>query len=56
MADIPAGMLMYRYFEMDVARPDVPAVGAWRARLAERAPYREHVMRPFGELFGRLAF
>jgi glutathione S-transferase len=56
MADIPAGMLMYRYFEMDVARPEAPAVAAWRARLAERAPYREHVMRPFGELFGRLAF
>jgi glutathione S-transferase len=56
MADIPAGTLVYRYFEMDVARPDAPAVAAWRARLAERAPYREHVMRPFGELYGRLAF
>jgi len=56
MADIPAGMLMYRYFEMDVPRPEVPAVAAWRARLSERAPYREHVMRPFGELFGRLVF
>ena len=56
MADIPAGVLVYRYFEMDVARPPTPAVEAWRARLAQRAPYREHVMRPFGELFGRLAF
>jgi glutathione S-transferase len=56
MADIPAGVLVYRYFEMDVERPDAPAVGAWRARLAERPAYREHVMRPFGELFGRLAF
>ena len=56
MADIPAGMLMYRYFEMEVARPEAPAVAAWRARLAERAPYREHVMRPFGELYGRLAY
>jgi glutathione S-transferase len=56
MADIPAVVLVYRYFEMEVARPEAPAVAAWRARLAERAPYREHVMRPFGELFGRLAF
>ena len=56
MADIPAGVLVYRYFEMDVVRPDAPAVEAWRARLAERPAYREHVMRPFGELFGRLAF
>jgi glutathione S-transferase len=56
MADIPAGVLAYRYFEMDVDRPEAPAVEAWRARLAERPAYREHVMRPFGELFGRLAF
>ncbi len=56
MADIPAGVLVYRYFEIEVARPEAPAVAAWRARLAERAPYREHVMRPFGELYGRLAY
>ena len=56
MADIPAGVLVYRYFEIDIARPEAAAVAAWRARLAERAPYREHVMRPFDELFGRLAF
>jgi glutathione S-transferase len=56
MADIPAGVLVYRYFEIDVTRPEAPAVAAWRARLAERAPYREHVMRPFDELLGRLAF
>ncbi|HEY1426637.1 MAG TPA: glutathione S-transferase N-terminal domain-containing protein [Caulobacteraceae bacterium] len=56
MADIPAGTLMFRYFEIDIERPEAPAVAAWRARLAERAPYREHVMRPFDELFGRLAY
>ena len=56
MADIAAGTLMYRYFEIDVGRPPAPAVAAWRARLAERTPYAEHVMRPFGELLGRLAF
>jgi glutathione S-transferase len=56
MADIPAGVMVYRYFEMDVARPQAPAVADWRARLTERPPYREHVMRPFGELYGRLAF
>jgi glutathione S-transferase len=49
-------VLAYRYFEMDVDRPEAPAVEAWRARLAERPAYREQVMRPFGELFGRLAF
>jgi glutathione S-transferase len=56
MADIPAGTLMYRYFEMEIERPPVPAVEAWRARLAQRAPYAAHVMRPFAELFGRPAY
>jgi glutathione S-transferase len=56
MADIPAGTLMYRYFEMEIQRPRVPAVESWRARLASRAPYARHVMRPFDELHGRLAF
>jgi glutathione S-transferase len=56
MADIPAGVLVYRHFELDIVRPDAPAVEAWRRRLAERPAYREAVMRPFDELFGRLAF
>jgi glutathione S-transferase len=56
MADIPAGTLMHRYFGMEIDRPHVPQVTAWRVRLAERVPYRTHVMRPFDELFGRLAF
>ncbi|HTX50732.1 MAG TPA: glutathione S-transferase [Caulobacteraceae bacterium] len=56
MADIPAGVLVHRYFELDIARPSVPAVVAWRARLAARPAYAHRAMRPFGELFGRLAF
>jgi len=56
MADIPAGTLMHRYFGMDIARPRLPQVGAWRARLSERLPYRTHVIRPFDALSGRLAF
>jgi glutathione S-transferase len=56
MADIPAGTLMFRYFGLDIERPDAPAVEAWRGRLAASAAYREHVMRPFDELNGRLAY
>jgi glutathione S-transferase len=56
MADIPAGTLMFRYFGMGVTTPHAPQVAAWRTRLADRPAYREHVMRPFDELFGRLAF
>jgi len=56
MADIPAGTLMHRYFGMEIGRPPVPNVDAWRVRLSERLPYRMHVMQAFDDLFGRLAF
>jgi glutathione S-transferase len=56
MADIPAGVLVYRYFELEVAHPAAANVESWRSRLAKRPPYAKRVMRPFGELFGRLAF
>lgn len=56
LADIPAGTALYRYFSLDIARPEVPHVRAWYQRLQQRAPYREHVMVPFGELYGRLDY
>ncbi|WP_374569971.1 glutathione S-transferase family protein [Phenylobacterium sp.] len=56
MADIPAGTMLYRLFELELERPEAPHVQAWYARLSERSAYQAHVMRPFGELFGRLAF
>jgi glutathione S-transferase len=60
--DVPLGAALYRYFEMGyfeaagVAPPAIPRVRAWYARLAQRAPYREHVQTSFEELRGRLAF
>jgi len=56
MADIPTGTTLYRYFEMDIERPEVPNVEAWYARLRARPAYQEHVMLPFDDLYGRLAF
>ena len=56
MADIPAGTLMHRYFGMDVWYPEAPHIAAWRLRLQQRIAYKTHVMQPFDELFGRLAF
>jgi glutathione S-transferase len=56
MADVPAGTTLYRYFGLDVERPDVPHVDAWYRRLVARPAYREHVMVPFAELRGRLDF
>jgi glutathione S-transferase len=54
LADIPTGTSLYRYFGLEIERPSVPNVEAWYRRMQDRAPYREHVMVPFWELFGRL--
>jgi glutathione S-transferase len=56
LADIPAGTSLYRYFELDLERPDLPNVTAWYQRLQQRPAYRAHVMIPFGELRGRLDY
>jgi len=56
LGDIAAGSNLYRYFELDIKRPDVPNVQAWYERLQLRPAFREHVMVPFDELFGRLTF
>jgi len=41
---------------MGLEKPELPNLRRWYGRLAERPAYREHVMRPFEELRGRLAF
>jgi glutathione S-transferase len=56
LADIPAATALYRYFGLDVERPVVPNVEAWYGRLQARPAYRTHVMLPFDELRGRLAY
>ena len=56
LADIPIGTSLYRYFELDLDRPDLPNVAAWYQRLQQRPAYRAHVMVPFGELRGRLDY
>jgi glutathione S-transferase len=56
LADIPAGTTLYRYFGLEIERPAVPNVAAWYNRLQARPAYRTHVMLPFGELRGRLAY
>ncbi|WP_280338115.1 glutathione S-transferase C-terminal domain-containing protein [Salinicola acroporae] len=56
LADIPAGTTLYRYFELEIPRPSLPNVEAWYRRLQQRPPYQRHVMRAFGELYGRLTY
>lgn len=55
-ADIAIGAHLYRWFGLEIDRPALPRLEAWYDRLTDRPAYREHVMVPFAELKGRLAF
>src|SRR3546814_3765533 len=46
MGDIPAGTLVYRWFALDIERPDLPHLRNWYDRLSQRPGYREHVLIP----------
>jgi len=46
MGDIPIGGVIYRWYELDIARPERPNVRAWYERLQERPGYAEHIMIP----------
>ena len=50
IADIPLGVSLYRYYELDVERPAMPNVDAWYARLGQRPAYAQHAMVPFDSL------
>ncbi len=56
LADIPIGTSLYRYFNLEIDRPNIPHVEAWYERLQERPGYRNHVMVPFQDLYGRLDY
>jgi len=47
MGDIPVGATAHRLLEIPgIDRPELAAVRAWRARLAERPGFRKHVRLP----------
>ena len=56
LADIAAGTSLYRYFELDIERPQLANVEQWYGKLRERLAFRTHIMIPFGELRGRLDY
>lgn len=53
LADITAGATLFRYFNIDVERPKVANVEGWYKRLQDRPAYREHIMVPFADLYGK---
>jgi glutathione S-transferase len=42
LADVPAGLIVNRWFAIDFKKPELPAVAAYYDKLAERPPYRVH--------------
>jgi glutathione S-transferase len=56
LADIPAGMTLYRWFEMEIDRPAMPNLEAWYATLSSRPAYTASVRIPFDDLIGKLAY
>lgn len=50
LADIVLGHLLYRYFDIDIPRADLPVISDYYARLAGRPTYAEHVMISYDAL------
>src|SRR5215212_958808 len=46
MGDIPAGISVYRWLAMPLARPEFPHVTRWYKVLTERPGFQTHVMHP----------
>lgn len=49
-ADIQFGHVLYRYFDIDIARPAWPNIERYYHALTQRAAFREHVMVSYEEL------
>lgn len=46
VADIPLGVSAYRWFEMEIERPEMPNVEAWYERIKERPAFQKNCMLP----------
>jgi glutathione S-transferase len=46
IADMTMGGFLHRWFQLPVARPELPNLAAWYARLCARQAYRTHVAVP----------
>jgi glutathione S-transferase len=44
MGDIPVGCFVYRWYALDIVRPDLKNVRAWYERLGTRPAYAKHIM------------
>jgi glutathione S-transferase len=44
LADIQLGHILYRYFDIDIERKELPHLSFYYQRLCERPMYKKHVM------------
>ena len=44
MADIPVGIMVYRWFTLDIERMELPSLHRWYQRLTDRPAYKDTVM------------
>jgi glutathione S-transferase len=50
LADIQFGHVLYRYFDIDIARPHWPHIERYYASLTQRPAFADHVMVSYDEL------
>ena len=50
LADILFGHVLYRYFDIDIARQELPGLAVYYRRLRQRPAFRDHVMVSYDEL------
>jgi glutathione S-transferase len=46
MGDIPIGCMTYRWYALEIQRPDLPNLKRWYERLVARSGFETHVMLP----------
>ena len=44
MGDIPVGCFVYRWYALDIERPELKNVRAWYERLGTRPAYAKNIM------------
>jgi len=44
IADIPVGIMVYRWFTLDIDRMELPSLHRWYRRLTDRPAYKDNVM------------
>lgn len=50
LADVQLGHVLYRYYDIEIPRPDLPALRRYYDQLRRRPAFQEHVMLDYSDL------